>query len=165
MVCSANSDSARANSRWLRTISISCSASSAWERERVAWADGAATLAIGTVLALAAIFLAYETKGLLIGESANKDVRDSLAQIVAAHPVVDSVNEIRTMHFGPEDVLLVVSIDAKPSYDSTGVERSVTELETEIQAKHPEITRIFIETQSKRSGKPDDVTDAGEVLA
>ncbi|MCV6601083.1 MAG: cation transporter, partial [Cohaesibacter sp.] len=79
------------------------------------WVDGAASIVIGIILAGTAMVLAYETKGLLIGESASIETEDELARMVASHPAVTNVNEIRTLHRGPNDILLTLSLDFEDS--------------------------------------------------
>jgi cation diffusion facilitator family transporter len=64
--------------------------------------DGLASIVIGLILGGTAIWLAYETKGLLIGESANVKVIADIRKIVAGYPLVEHVNEVLTMHMGPK---------------------------------------------------------------
>jgi len=113
------------------------------------WMDGAGSVFIGVILALTAVFLAYETKGLLIGEAATQDVRDGIRAIIAKAASVVEVNEMRTMHMGPYDVLLALSLDFKDNIKVKTVEDTIYALETEIKAEFPEIKRLFIEVQSK----------------
>lgn len=115
----------------------------------LAWMDGAGSILIGVILSFAAMFLAYETKGLLIGEAASQEVRDGLRTIIAKAGSVVEVNEMRTMHMGPYDVLLALSLDFKDNIKVKTVEDTIYTLETEIKAKFPEIKRLFIEVQSK----------------
>lgn len=115
--------------------------------------DGAASVAIGLVLAGSAILLAYETKGLLIGEAAKPEVVTKLRRIVGAEHGVDRINEILTMHMGPRDVLLNLSLDFRSSLSSDQVEAEVTRLERRIKAAFPEITRVFIEAESRLRGR------------
>ena len=110
--------------------------------------DGAASIVIGVILALAAIFLAVETKGLLIGEAAHPEVTTALKRIIAMQPSVLRTNEILTTHIGPTDVLVTVSLDFKDSVDSVEVERAVSEIEAKIKNAYPAVTRIFIEAQN-----------------
>lgn len=117
------------------------------------WADGLATLTIGIILAVAAIILAIETKGLLIGESASPAVLAEVRDLAQAQGFVCSVNEIRTMHLGPEDVLLAMSVDPKNALNGGRIEAGVTALETAIKTAHPEMTRVFIEIQSKNDSE------------
>ena len=62
------------------------------------------------------------------------------------------------MHFGPEDVLLNLSVDFDDSLSSREVEEAISALEAKIKGAHPEIRRVFIEAQSvvghAQSAKP-----------
>lgn len=110
--------------------------------------DGVASIVIGVILALAAVFLAVETKGLLIGEAAHPEVTQALERIIAMQRSVLRINEILTTHLGPTDVLVNVSLDFKDSANSAEVERAVNEIETKIKKAYPTVTRIFIEAQN-----------------
>ena len=112
--------------------------------------DAIASIMIGLILACTAAVLAYETKGLLIGEAARPAVIGSIRKIVNDHDGIISINELLTMHFGPRDILLNLSIDFVDGISASEVESSISEMEAEIKSKHPEITRVFIEAQSWR---------------
>jgi cation diffusion facilitator family transporter len=114
----------------------------------IPWMDGAASIVIGIILAGTAILLAYETKGLLIGESASAETEEELAQMVTSHPAVTIVNEIRTLHRGPNDVLLTLSLDFENSMVVGQLEVVIADLERQIRERFPLIKRIFIEAQS-----------------
>jgi cation diffusion facilitator family transporter len=110
--------------------------------------DAAASIVIGTILAITALFLALECKGLLIGEGASGAVIAGVTNIVEAHPGILAVNELLTMHLGPEDILLNISIDFSDELSSGGVEGAISDLERQIKETFPEIKRLFIEAQS-----------------
>ena len=110
--------------------------------------DAAASIVIGVILAITAIILALECKGLLIGEGASFTVVSGVKDIVEAHPGILAVNELLTMHFGPENILLNISIDFSDDLSSGGVERAISDLERQIKETFPEIKRLFIEAQS-----------------
>ena len=63
---------------------------------------------------------------------------------------IDRINEILTMHMGPRDVLLNLSLDFRSALTSDQVEAEVARLERQIKAAFPEITRIFIEAEARR---------------
>ena len=113
-----------------------------------AWMDGAASVVIGVILAVTAALLAYECKGLLVGESAAKSVVESLRALARDHSDDATVNELLTMQLGPEDVLVTMSLDFASGLSADDVERLVSELESKIKTAHPEVTRVFIEAQS-----------------
>jgi len=119
-----------------------------------AWLDGAASIFIGLILASVATLLAYETKGLLIGEAAAPEVVRALRKIVGETEGVTTINELRTVHFGPTDILLAVSVDFADALSSRQVEKSVTAIEAAVKEAHPAITRVFIEAQSPKDKAP-----------
>ena len=110
--------------------------------------DGIASVVIGLILAATSGLLAYETKGLLVGEATDPDTVDGLRSILTSAPGIDRVNELRTLHFSPQDILVAISADFSPSLDSNAVEGQVAELERDIKNAYPGITRVFIEAQS-----------------
>jgi len=112
--------------------------------------DGIASLLIGIILAVAAMILAYETKALLIGEAASPEVISRIRGIVAGEHAVLQANEILTMHMGPRDVLVNLSLDFRDGLDSSQVEAVVSRLERAIRGASPEISRVFIEAQAWR---------------
>jgi divalent metal cation (Fe/Co/Zn/Cd) transporter len=112
--------------------------------------DAVASILIGLMLAGVALLLAYETKGLLIGEAADPAVEAELRRILAAERGILRINELLTMHLGPRDVLLNLSLDFKGGLTSDEVEHSISALERRIKAARPEITRVFIEAQDRR---------------
>jgi len=116
----------------------------------IVWADGVASLVIAAILAGAAVLLAYETKGLLIGEAASRPVIENIRQMVEGTPNVLHLNEMRTMHLAPREILLALSVDFADEMSSQEVEEAVSQLEIKIKKAHPMVTRIFIEVQSER---------------
>ena len=95
------------------------------------------------------------------------------AYIVAETPDIVSVNELLTLHFGPTDVLVTVSLDFRDGIDSRQVEDAISDLETRIKAARPEVSRVFVEAQSwtghaaaeeafeRRHQKPQDTEETG----
>ncbi|MFQ5785282.1 MAG: cation diffusion facilitator family transporter [Alphaproteobacteria bacterium] len=112
--------------------------------------DGVASLGIAAILAGTAALLAYESKGLLIGESARPRLVGGVRALVRQRPAVIAINEVLTMHLAPEDVLLNLSLDFSDGLSAGTVESEISALERAIKAAYPEITRVFIEAQSRR---------------
>ena len=110
--------------------------------------DGIASITIGGILALVAIFLVIESKGLLLGEGASPLVIDGVKKIFQENASVDSLEEPLTMHFGPQEVLLAVNVQFKTGLSAEQIEQSVDDLETSIKKEFPIIRRIFIEAES-----------------
>jgi len=110
--------------------------------------DGIASVIIGLILAVTASCLAFEIKGLLTGEAASEEIVAGIKSIIKDESAVLYINEILTMHLGPEDILLNISLDFKDAMSSGNVEETISALETNIKNKFPEIKRVFIEAQS-----------------
>lgn len=112
--------------------------------------DGVASIAVGIVLALVAILLAIESKGLLIGEGASPEIVASIHELISHDSRITGTNEILTMHMGPQDILLAASVDFDDHLTADLVEAAITDFEKSIKARSPEIKKIFIEAQSFR---------------
>jgi len=110
--------------------------------------DGLASIAIGCILAGAAMMLAQETKGLLIGEGADPAIVQEISRVLSAHSAIDRVNEILSMHQGPNDILVNVSVEFRDGLEIGAVERHTAAIEREIKARIPGARRVFIEAQS-----------------
>jgi cation diffusion facilitator family transporter len=110
--------------------------------------DGAASVAIGLLLAGTAIWLAYETKGLLIGEAAEKSVSDGIRKLLYANPQVEQVNEVLTMHMGPDYILATVGVDFADGLSVGRVEQIVASLDKRIKQDFPLVKKVFIEAES-----------------
>jgi cation diffusion facilitator family transporter len=113
--------------------------------------DGAASVLIAFILGGTAMWLAYETKGLLIGESANKEVVHLIRQIVREQELIEHVNEVLTMHMGPEFILVTLSVDFVEEATAGEVERTVAQLDRRIKESLPRVKRVFIEAEARRA--------------
>jgi divalent metal cation (Fe/Co/Zn/Cd) transporter len=110
--------------------------------------DGLASIGIGVVLAVTAMVLARETKGLLMGEAAHPDVQASILAIAQADPAVERANGVLTVHLGPQQVVAALSADFEDELTTADIEACVTRIETQVKASHPEITTLFIKPQN-----------------
>lgn len=108
--------------------------------------DGAASILIGATLTMTAIWLAYETKGLLIGEAANREVVADIHRIAEGFGNVIRVPEALTMHVGPENILVTMRVVVEGDASAEEVRESVSALHRAIRRAHPRVKRIFVET-------------------
>jgi cation diffusion facilitator family transporter len=106
--------------------------------------DGIASIGIGCLLIVAAGFLANETRSLLTGESASRAVVDQVRALLEEDPDVVGVQEILTMHLGPSDILLAVTLDLSDELTGGESERATTRLIGRLRAAQPAITRVFL---------------------
>lgn len=112
--------------------------------------DGIASVVIGVILAITAFWLAYETKGLLIGESAGKGVTDKIRNIAQGKDGVKVVNEILSLHMGPEFILVNISIDFKDELQAGKIEQIIHSIDRDIKTEFPFIKRIFVEAEASK---------------
>lgn len=110
--------------------------------------DGAASVGIGTILCVVAVLLAYESKGLLVGEGADAQTLDRLRSLAEADSAVERVRRPLTMYFGPHTVLLTMEVQFRPGLSGEEVTSAVDRLEKTIQNAYPDIKHIFIEAAS-----------------
>jgi cation diffusion facilitator family transporter len=115
-------------------------------------ADGFASILIGVVLAAVAAFLARETKSLIVGEAAARPVREGICGIIERETgpgkPIRAINDIRTMHFGPNEVLVTASVDFQDGESAAAVEAETDRLQREIRSRYPQVRHLFIEVQS-----------------
>jgi cation diffusion facilitator family transporter len=110
--------------------------------------DGIASILIGLLLIIVAVVLVFETKGLLLGESALPETRASIKQIVQNDPAVAALGPPITIHLGPTDVLLALNIEFQDELAADQIEAAIRRIEAKIRDAHGEIKRIFIEAAS-----------------
>jgi cation diffusion facilitator family transporter len=112
--------------------------------------DGIASIIIGLILAGTAAWLAYETKGLLIGERANIHVVKGIKKIAKSHTKIGHINEVLTMHMGPDFILVNISVDFVDPITANEMEIVVANLDKSIKTKFPNVKRIFIEAEARK---------------
>jgi cation diffusion facilitator family transporter len=111
--------------------------------------DGLASILIGVILGIVAFWLAYETKSLLIGESAYPEVVEGIKKIALKYREIEHINEVLTLHMGPKNILVNMSVDFKNDLNADEVEKTIEKLDMEIKRVYPLIHRVFIEAESR----------------
>ena len=113
--------------------------------------DGIASICIGIILGTTAAWLAYETKGLLIGESANLWTIEKIEETVHSFSSIKNINEILTLHMGPNFILLNISVDFKDNLSSKNIEDTTKAMTEAIIESVPLVKRVFIESEKSKS--------------
>jgi len=114
------------------------------------WIDGAGSIGIGLVLALIAFVLMRESKALLIGERARRDVIAAVRTAASQEPAVRAVRQLLTLQLGPEDVLVGFGAEFDPALTAAQVADVVDRLEQAITSRYPEVKHIYIEAEALR---------------
>ena len=116
--------------------------------------DVVGTALIGVLLILVAITLAAETRSLLIGEAATQDaVRDITAALVSADGV-QRVIHLKTLHLGPEEVLVAAKIAVESTVSAQRVAEVINNAEVAIRAANPMVTALYLEPDIDRDATP-----------
>jgi cation diffusion facilitator family transporter len=113
-----------------------------------AYLDGVASIVIGLLLMVVAFVLAFETKGLLLGEGTDPAMLADIRRRVESDPSVDSAAEILTMYMGPNELLVNLGVNFKKGITVEQTHDAIHRIEKNIQSVYPEITRIYLETES-----------------
>lgn len=115
-------------------------------------ADGYASIMIGLLLGAVAAFMSIEIRSLIIGEAASpavlQDIRSAIAAEQGPGRPIRAINDIRTMHLGPTDILVAASVDFEDGETAETIEAVTSRIERAIKARHPAVRRFFMEGQS-----------------
>jgi cation diffusion facilitator family transporter len=106
--------------------------------------DGAASVVIGIILAVTAFVLAFESKGLLIGEAADPELVRSLHDLACEKGGVVGVGHVLTVHSSPDQITVMMNVDFRDDMLAGEVERIVCEVETEARERWPQVRRLFV---------------------
>ncbi|HEY2299398.1 MAG TPA: cation diffusion facilitator family transporter [Jatrophihabitans sp.] len=115
--------------------------------------DGIGTCAIGALLITVAVVLVIETKSLLIGESAAPVAVQAIEDALAGEGV-ERVVHLRTMHLGPEEVLVAAKIAVAPEAQLADVARAIDAAEARVRSAVPSARLIYLEPDLDRSVQP-----------
>jgi len=108
------------------------------------WLDGAASILIGVVLVLSAVFLARETHALLIGEAADPAMLAEIERMIALAPGVDGVRDLLSTHLGPHDIAITVAVDFDDALSAGRIEDEIAALTAAIRRCHPDVKHLSL---------------------
>ncbi|MBN6052663.1 cation transporter [Nonomuraea sp. RK-328] len=113
--------------------------------------DAIGTIMIGVLLAVIAIILAIETKSLLLGEGATPEMERQICAALEAADEVERVIHMRTLHLGPEELLVAAKIAVAHNDTASEVARGIDEAERRIREAVPIARVIYLEPDLDRS--------------
>ena len=117
--------------------------------------DGAASVLIGCILICAALWLAYESKSLLVGEAADPALIAAVRKLALADPAVIGLGAVLTMHLGPDDVLLNIEVHFRPELSVAEVHEAIHRIEASISRPFPEVDKVFVEVGMPGEASPE----------
>jgi cation diffusion facilitator family transporter len=107
--------------------------------------DGIGTVAIGLLLVAVALCLGIETKSLLLGEGANLEAVQQIRSAIESEPLVDRVIHMRTLHLGPEELLVAAKIAVRAATTAADVARAIDGAEVRVREAVPIARVIYLE--------------------
>jgi cation diffusion facilitator family transporter len=107
--------------------------------------DGIGTLFIGGLLVVVAAILAVEMKSLLIGEAATLEQLAKIEAALSAAPEVERIIHLRTLHLGPDELLVAAKIAVNHDETAAAVARAIDAAETRIREAIPLSALIYLE--------------------
>lgn len=111
--------------------------------------DGVGTLCIGVLLAVVAGILAVETKSLLLGEGAAPAAVRRIEQALVGDGV-DRVIHLRTLHLGPDELLVAAKIAVPAGATATDIANGINAAERRVRAVEPVARVIYLEPDLDR---------------
>ena len=123
--------------------------------------DGTGSIVIGLLLAAVAILLATECKKLLIGERASVSLERAIQSVAQQTSGVCKVNEIITVHLGPQQVVVMLSLDFDDALALSDVESATEDMEEQVRKKYPEVFRLYVRAQSRPAAQAEREVLAG----
>jgi cation diffusion facilitator family transporter len=113
--------------------------------------DAAGTGLIGALLVVVAVILAVETKSLLLGESASAEAQRAILAALVATDGVDRVIHLKTMHLGPEELLVAVKVGVRATDSAADVAAAIDRAERAVRSAEPTASAIYIEPDLYRA--------------
>ncbi|MCB9412967.1 MAG: cation diffusion facilitator family transporter [Actinobacteria bacterium] len=113
--------------------------------------DALGAMAVGSLLVVIAVFLALEMSAMLVGESALPEQQQAIRDALDAAPLVQRVIHLRTLHTGPDELLVAAKIGIADSDTGAAIARGIDEAEIAIRTAVPTAKYIFIEPDLYRS--------------
>ena len=115
----------------------------------IPWADGAASVAIGLLLACVAFVLANETRSLIAGESVAPIVMDRLKETLDAITCITRLDDIATLHLGPGAILVALTLTFRPKATSTSIDAAIVEITQCLQATDGRVAFVYVRPSHK----------------
>jgi cation diffusion facilitator family transporter len=109
--------------------------------------DALGTLAIGGLLAVVAIVLGVEMYSLLLGEAASPEEQEAVQRTIASTPGVARLIQLRTMHLGPEELLVAARVELDPSLSADDAARVIDQAQADLRAVVPTARIIYLEPE------------------
>jgi divalent metal cation (Fe/Co/Zn/Cd) transporter len=113
--------------------------------------DGVGAMAVGTLLVVIAVFLAIEMSSMLVGEGALPEQEAAIRESLADSPGVSRVIHLRTLHTGPDELLVGVKIAVAADTTASGIARTIDAAEQRVREAVPTARWVYVEPDLDRA--------------
>jgi len=126
--------------------------------------DGVGSVAVGLLLGCAAFIVGYETKSLLIGESASEEMSARIVASIEAGPEPFRLIHLRTSHIGPDALLVAAKIGVPPELTAAALAAGINAVEQRVRAAVPIAETIYLEPDIYHPGQEDPTDPSVEIV-
>jgi cation diffusion facilitator family transporter len=126
--------------------------------------DGVGSVAVGLLLGCAAFIVGYETKSLLIGESASEEMSARIVAAIEAGPEPFRLIHLRTSHIGPDALLVAAKIGVPPELTAAVLAAGINAVEQRVRAAVPIAETIYLEPDIYHPGQEDPTDPSVEIV-
>ncbi len=126
--------------------------------------DGVGSVAVGLLLGCAAFIVGYETKSLLIGESASEEMSARIVAAIEAGPEPFRLIHLRTSHIGPDALLVAAKIGVPPELTAAVLAAGINAVEQRVRAVVPIAETIYLEPDIYHPGQEDPTDPSVEIV-
>ncbi|MEP7214092.1 MAG: cation diffusion facilitator family transporter [Acidobacteriota bacterium] len=123
--------------------------------------DGAASILIGALLWVVALFLGYESKSLLVGEAVDRETLRGIRTIAEAQPEVEKALKILTIYSGPNEVVLTLELDFADGISAVDLRKVIRRIENLVKEKYSDVARVYYEAESLSESEIVESAEAG----
>jgi divalent metal cation (Fe/Co/Zn/Cd) transporter len=110
----------------------------------IGWADGAASIAIGLLLVGVSAVLANETRSLIAGEAVAGPIMEELHRVLAADSRIVQIDEIATMHLGPQAIFMALTLRFRSELSIPALENAIREITFALQAVEKRVAYVYV---------------------
>ena len=106
--------------------------------------DALASIGIGIVLGAVAVFLVERNRDFLVGQEVGPAGKERISKFIAGWPGVVAVRNLIAIYTGPDEIVVIARVDIDDNLDGAAVEHLVSDIERELRAREPSISRVDV---------------------
>lgn len=117
--------------------------------------DGAASISIGVLLVVVAVRLGLDSRDFLIGRAAGQSELGVIKSEIRKTPGVDALLDLRTMHLGPDHLIVAARVAFSDDMSADGAENAADDIDRRLSDQLPLVVHVFLDpTQASSRAQP-----------